>query len=236
MRGDISTAAAIARSAVDQARERGDAIALAFTLGVFAFFESPFDETIAAAYAREAVDLARTTGAQSTLVYALSALAAATRRTQPNQALMVCDECVRIDRTQRRAWSNMCRATAAGIHVRRGEIAEGLALYRSALQHFDWVGDRLQISVLFAEMAEALAAIDPLNAIQFAAISESDTIAPYTTFGVARFPNLAAAMGGVGSSQLETARSSAAVMSYDDALQFAFAAIDRLTDESPEPP
>jgi predicted ATPase/class 3 adenylate cyclase len=233
MRGDMSTAAVIARSAVDQARERGDAIELAFTLGVFAFFESTVNETMAAAYAREAVDLARTTGAQSALVYALSALAYATRRTRPDQALMVCHECVRIDRTQRRAWSNMCRAIAAGIHVQRGEIAEGLPLYRSALQHFDWVGDRLQISVLFAEMAEALAPIEPSTAIQLAAISESDTIAPYTTFGVAQFPNLAAAIGGVGSEQLETARSSAAVTSYDDALHFAFATIDRLTDEPP---
>ena len=43
--GDMSTAAAIARSAVDQARERGDAIELAFTLTVFAFFETSFDET-----------------------------------------------------------------------------------------------------------------------------------------------------------------------------------------------
>jgi hypothetical protein len=117
--------------------------------------------------------------------------------------------------------------------VQRGEIAEGLPLYRSALQHFDWVGDRLQISVLFAEMAEALAPIEPSTAIQLAAISESDTIAPYTTFGVAQFPNLAAAIGGVGSEQLETARSSAAVTSYDDALHFAFATIDRLTDEPP---
>jgi predicted ATPase/class 3 adenylate cyclase len=233
MRGDMSTAAAMARSAVDQARERGDAIELAFTLTVFAFFEAFFDETAAAAAAREAVEFARTTGAQSALVYALTALARATQRTQPDQALMVCDECVHIDRTQRRGWSNMCQATAASIHVQRGEIAEGLPLYRSALQHFDWVGDRTQISVLLAEMAEALAPIDPSNAIQLAAISESDTIAPYAILGVAQFANLAAAMGSLRSGELESARSTAAAMSYDDALRFAFATIDRLTDEPP---
>jgi hypothetical protein len=233
MRIDMSTAATTAASAVDQARRQGDPIDLAFALAVLAQLEE-LDESTAAVHAREAVDLARMTGAQASLVFALYSLASVTKDTDPDQALIVCDECVRIDRTQRRAWSNACRAVAAGIHLQRGELAEGLLLYRSALHHFDFVGDRLQTSVLVSLMAEALAAVDPATAIQLAAIAESDAIAPNRTFGAPQNPNLAATLGELASSQLDPARSRAAAMSYDDALRFAFATIDR-TDQQPEP-
>jgi predicted ATPase len=235
LRGDMSTAAAIVRIGVDHARERGDAVDLTFMLAVLATFETMSGEPAAAVHAREAVHLARTTGAQASLVFPLSVLASATRRTEPEQALMVCDECIRIDRTQRRQGSNACRATAAVIHLERGEVAEGLRIYRGALQHSDWVGDRLLVSVSLAVMAEALVPIDPPTAIQLAAIAESDVIAPFATFGAPHNPNLAATIRELESSELETARSTAAAMSYDDALRFAFATIDRLTDESPEP-
>jgi hypothetical protein len=235
MRGDMTTAADIARAVVDHARGRGDPVDLAYTLAILAGFEAPLDAPTGAAHAREAVDIARKTGAQALLVYPLFALASATYHTDPAQTLMTCDECIRIDRTQRRMWSTACRTTAASIHVQRGETAKGLRLYRSALQHFDWIGERLQISLVLEVMAEALTTIDRQTAIQLAAISESGVIAPMTPFDSPQFPNLAATIAAVGNSQLEAARSTAGAMSYDDALRFAFATIDRLTDESPEP-
>ncbi|HWS44890.1 MAG TPA: hypothetical protein VN636_03445, partial [Acidimicrobiia bacterium] len=236
MHGDLSAAVPIAQAAVDHARHRRDRVSLAFLLGALASFEAAtMDSAASVPHAREAVEIARATGAQSGLVFALYALANAQRYTEPDRALAVAEECVRIDRTQRRTWSNACRSAAAAVYIEQGDLGRALDLCRAGLQHFHWIGDRTQISVQLAVISEALAPVDASLAVQLAAIGESGAIAAYPFIDNPMMKNLAGGIEELGRDALEAERARAATMSYDDAIAFVFETLDGFTTRAAGP-
>jgi predicted ATPase len=225
--GDVTTAVTLSGRTVEHARHGDDPIELSFALALNATFVSLHNPDSAVATAEEALAVARRTGSAVALIYPLLALASAARRTDPARALEAAEECTRIDRTRRRSWSTTCKGTAAQIRIQRGEIAKGLTAFRDTLQHFDENGERLFVSLQIFALAEALVPTHPELAIELAAISESNAIAPFASNTspelnhlIDEHPSLIAA-----------ARARAATMTYDQALSLTLTSIDRLIDE-----
>jgi len=147
--------------------------------------------------------------------------------------LAAAEECVRLVQTQRKAWSTVCEGSVAKLRVNRGEVATGLRLWRDVLQRLHWSGELGQISIQLPNLADSIATIDPTFAFQLAAIAQSDTIAPFPAFdALAAFDQLAHTVDELGPDALQAARSRAASMSYDDAMEYVFDGIDRLITEA----
>ena len=232
MRGDFPSAISIGQRAVQRAREVDDPGTLSFMLGLLTLAEQVINPG-ALSHAEEAVEVARRSPATSALLYPLFILAVAAQRSDPERALAAAEECARVDRTDRKAWSTVCEAVAAKIRVNSGAIAAGLRLWRDVLRRFDWTGEVVQISLQLPNLADSVARRDPGLAVELAAISESKAIAPFGAFDAAGYNELAGAVNRLGPKALESARERAASMSYDDAMAFVFEAIERLIVEAP---
>ena len=233
MRGDLESARSLAHAAVERARQGDNGGPLAFMLGLLAVVELSVDPVQALAYAEEAVDVARRSPATSALIYPLCMLSLVTQLSDPDRALAAAEECVRLDQTHRKAWSTVCEGSAAKLRVDRGEVATGLRLWRDVLQRLHWSGELGPFSLQLPALGDSIATIDPTLALELAAIAESDTIAPFPVFdnlGVSE--RLAHTIDELGPDALQAARSSAASMSYDAAVQYVFDAIDRLITET----
>jgi hypothetical protein len=149
---------------------------------------------------------------------------------QPDLALLAADECSRLDRTDRRFHSVGCEGVAAKIRVENGELVEGLRQWRHVFEHYDWVGERSHLSITIAALADALAPTEPALAVHLATISESDVIASILPSGLTgnAVGNLSVAVEHVGPDLVQSARTQAASMSYDDAMAYIYETIDRL--------
>jgi predicted ATPase/class 3 adenylate cyclase len=230
--GDAALALKISSRAVERARQGDDPIELSFALALNATFASIQDPGGGVSTAGEALAVARRTGSAVARLYPLLALATAARRTDPARALAAAEECARIDRTHRRAWSHICQGAAAQIRIHRGEMANGLTAIRDILRHFDENGERLFLSLELGALADELAPTHPELAIEIAAISESNTIAPYAAFTT--HPELSLLIDKHPSFVAAT-RARTATMTYDEAINFVLTTIDRLIDEGHRP-
>ena len=156
-------------------------------------------------------------------------LSIAAQRSDPDRALAAAEECVRLDHTHRRTWSTNCAALTAKLRVERGELAEGLRLWRDLLHQLAWSGEVGTLSLGLRALADSIADIDPALALELTAISESGAIAPFPAFdALGQYERLAETFDELGPDALEAARSRAASMSYDEALEYVFDAIDGL--------
>jgi predicted ATPase/class 3 adenylate cyclase len=230
--GDLDLATSSIGPAVERARQEGDPTELSFALALRATCKHIRDSGSGIADAEEALAVARRTRSAVTRLYPLVALATAAYETDPRRALDAADECTRIDRTRRRTWSNTCQGVAAAVLVQRGEIADGLAQSRDLLRHFDNSGERFYVSFQISSVANALALIAPDLAIELAAICESDAIAPFAAFTSHReMARLAEELP----STVATARARAAGMTYEEAIGFFEAEVERLIAEHRTP-
>ena len=99
--------------------------------------------------------------------------------------------------------------------------------WREVLRSFDHDGLRIDFALSLISLASGLAGVNPLMAVEIAAIVESDAIAPIAAFAS---PDLAPLVEEL-ATETEAARARAATMSYDDAIDVVFGAIDRLIAE-----
>jgi predicted ATPase len=225
--GDVDLTISMARRAVERARQDGDVAQLAWTLGYLATFEGIRDPEAGLATAEEGLAVARRTDGAVIRLYALVGLTGPARRVDPDRALEAAEECLRLDRTQRRFAANIGRGVSGDIKIARGEIAAGLVDWREALRSSANAGERTVLAFSVGSLGQALSPVEPSVAVVLAAIAESDAITHYAAFampGLARFVEERA-------SEVDAARARAATMSYDDAMDVVLAAIDRLIAE-----
>ena len=133
--------------------------------------------------AEEALAVARETGSSVVSLYPLVAVTTAARWLDATRALDAADEALRTDATQRQILSNIVRGNVAGIRVATGQVAEGLAAAREALHSYDDAGERTVFTIHLGDLAATLVPIDPLPAMDLAALAEVDAIAPFAAFG-----------------------------------------------------
>ena len=233
--GDLALAASLARRAAERARQHNDHHELAFALSLLTICEATNNPEAALPAAQEALAAARRAGGVVTRIYPLVAVATAAVHVDPRRALEAADECVRIDRTRRRFWSSVAHGIAARICVDRGEVTDGLIRFREILRSCENNGERVIFSMQLAGVAAAIARTEPATAIELAAIAESDASAPVAAF--TNLPELVRLADELPTA-ISAARVQATAMSYDDAIDFVFAAIDRLIEEdrTPTPP
>ena len=140
---------------------------------------------------KQALAVARTTGSAVASLYPLLALTTSARYLDPKRALDAADEALRTDATQRQIVSNIVNGNVGDIRFANGQVTEGLAAFRGALRSYDDAGARTLFTICLGELAAALAPIDPLPAVDLAAVAESDAIAPFAAFGLPELARLA---------------------------------------------
>ena len=167
------------------------------------------------------------------LIYPLCQLSLVAQQRDPDRALAAAEESIRLDQTHRKAWSTLSEGSAAKLRVDRGDLATGLRLWRDVLRRLHWSGELGYLSLQLPSLADSIAGIDPILALQLTAISESGTIASFAAFdALAGYERLADTVDELGPDAVQAARSRAASMSYDEALEYVFAGIDRLIAEA----
>jgi predicted ATPase/class 3 adenylate cyclase/DNA-binding SARP family transcriptional activator len=230
MRGDFATATSMGRTAVEQARRADNRRWLSFMLSVVALIESGVDQRQAVNDAEEAVAIARRSPATSALIYPLSILAVvlAAQQLDPEGAVAAAEECIYLDRTQRKSWSTLSEGQVAKIRVDRGELETGLRLWRDVLRRFDWAGELGQLTIQLAALANSIAGLDPTLALELAIISESGAIFHFSALDTPGFQQLIDTARELGPDALHAARSRAATMTYDEAMSYVFENLERL--------
>jgi len=239
--GDMTRGAEIAARAVERARQAGDPVALAWLLAHLSVMQvNRFTGTIgggeglpidadSVASANEAVAIARRTGSQLALLYPLVGVMSTTRFTEPTRALEAADELVRIDLTRRGWWARVLDALEAEARMGEGaDPADALRDWRQAWVRYRDNGERFLLSNYLVTFANRLMATHPELAVELAAIAESDAIVAVEAFTVA--PDLAG-LAGDHAAAIDAARGRARGMSYDEAVAFVLAALDRLIAE-----
>jgi hypothetical protein len=206
-------------------------------LSVLALTESGVDQGQAVNDAEEAVAIARRSPATSALIYPLSILAVvlAAQQRDPEGALAAAEECIQLDRTQRKSWSTLSEGQVAKIRVDRGELATGLRLWRDVLHRFDWAGELGQLTIQLAALGNSIAGLDPTLALELAAISESGAIFYFSALDTPGFQQLVDTARELGPDALQAARSRAARMTYDEAMSYVFENLERLITDSEGP-
>ena len=225
--GEVDSAIELAHQATELARVQGQPSVLAWVSAFSAATEGYQDSRSMAvlAAAVEGVDVARRSGGVLGLLYSLFGLTVAARELDPELALAAAQECARLDRTERRTWAASSRLNVASLHLARGHIAAGLSAWLEALKPLTDNGERNMISAQIGTLAEALAPIEPQDAINLAAIAESPAIAARASFvnGV-KLAELAA----VQTAAVTEAHARSVAYTYDEAMAIVTAIIERL--------
>jgi hypothetical protein len=178
--------------------------------------------------AEEALAVARRHGGTVIRLHPLKAVMGAATNTDPARVLEAAAESASIDTTERQASAGVARFLVARIRMARGEVAEALTEWREVLRSYVDDGQRTDLALSVMALAGALAGVEPLVAVEMAAIIESDAIAHIAA--VLATPDFAPLVEDL-AIEIDAARARAASMSYDDALAFVFDAIERLIDE-----
>jgi hypothetical protein len=232
--GDFD-ASAIARQAVDVARSGSDPGQLVWSLSHYSVMESVQEHSTgdhggseARAAADEALRLARTLPGSLCTLYPLAAKVNAESVVDPARALHAADEAIALDRTQRRWWATIAASSSSQIRATVGTIEARLPNWRAVLVDHQERGERFMLSTTMATMGDVLAASFPAFAADVRAIAESGAIAPVASFTVQ--PNLIR-LSLEQPELVAAARARASVMSFDDAMQHVFAAIEAVLAE-----
>jgi predicted ATPase/class 3 adenylate cyclase len=230
--GDLASAASHAARAAELARRDHDPIELAITLSVHATMASPLPgapaSTAALAIAEEALAVARRTPSHIARLFPLAAVTWTAQQLDPTLALTAAEELLRSDTTQRRWWSGVVRSGLAELHHQTGDHAQALHEWRQLIQRAHDNGERFLVSTQIAHLADTVAPTNPSTAIDLAAIAESDAIAPIATFTIG--PQLLQ-LSDDHTPAITAARQRARLMTYDEAIEYALAAVDQLITE-----
>ena len=227
--GDVELMVSSVRAAAERARLERDPALLAYFLGLRALAETMAATGPSIATAEECVRVARATGSAIVLQNALNFwLAVCQLSAHPGDERALAEELLRMDRTRRRTWAGTARSYLGTANVEHGEVVAGLEQFREVLAHHHQRGEHVILSVQIANLAGALAEIEPAAAIELAMLCESEVVAPYRAFTlVPRLATLAAARP----KELEAARNALRGRDDDEAIAFLFTTIDRLIDK-----
>jgi len=144
-------------------------------------------------------------------------------------AIAATDELLRVDRTRRGWWARIADALVAELRFGEGtDMAQAIRDWRRAWLAYRDNGERFLVSNYLITLGNRLASTHPELALDFAAIAESDAIAAVAAFDA--WPNLQR-LAEERPESTEAARQRAKGMSYDAAIDFAIAALDRLIAE-----
>jgi hypothetical protein len=221
----VDTSIARSARAVDLARRAARPEELIFALGTLAVCEGIAGSDSAEAHVAESVSLARATGSTITLVFPLAALTSALYRTNPERALSAAEECIAIDRSDRRTFSTLCRGFLGSIRLDAGAVVAGLGDLRDAVQRLADDGDRYALAAQVGTLAGKVIDFSPAVALQIAAIAASGTIATKQTV---KFNPVLARLVEQHPNEFDQAQVTAAAMSYTDATTYVLNAIDQL--------
>ncbi len=231
--GDLEGAISTSAQAVQIARTGSDPAQVVWALSHYSVMENlrehptrEYGESGALAAAEEALSLARRQPGSVICLYPLTAIVVANHVVDPNRALDAANETKRLDRTQRRWWTAVTEGSAMMLPGKRSE--DDLPEWRGVLSDAYDRSERFLLATSLATMGDTFAVSSPALAADLGAIAESDAIAPVASFTVQpdlirlaiEQPELVAA-----------ARARASVMSYDEAMQHIFAAIDAVLAE-----
>jgi len=225
--GHVELAVTAAAHAVDNARADGDAALLAWTLAYQSLMES-YGDTISAsalAHAEDALTAGQRTGSTIAQLFPLAALATVEQTDNPTRTLEAADRLARIDTTRRRFHSKISQSIAIWVRCRRGELIEGLLEWQELFRDYHHDGERFMLSTQLSGLANVLAPTHPATAADLAAIAESDAIAPIAAFSVQPY---LVELGDDQHDAVAEAHERARSMSYDDAIEFALAAVERV--------
>ncbi len=200
-----------------QPGDSGDAALLAFTLAYAGGNTAAVgDPARAPALCRRGPHRARTVGGSVALLFALQAVCSAAVVIDPDRSLEAGTEAMRLDRTRRRTWANACEGNAARSQLARGDVVTGLTIWQKVLRRSEENDERIFLASGIGLAADGLAQIDPVVAIDFAAIAESNAISPIAVFAVR--PDLAR-LAAEQPDRVTAARQHAATLSYDNAIE-----------------
>ena len=117
------------------------------------------------------------------------------------------------------------RSVAVMIRCQQGDRIQGLRDCLDIAREYHHHGERFTLAMQISWMAELLKQTHPATALDFAAIAESEAIAPITAF---RTQELFEEFTGDDTAAVEAARARAATMSYDTAMEFVVTEMDRV--------
>jgi predicted ATPase/class 3 adenylate cyclase len=229
--GEFEVAASLTQRAVERARRDDDPAQLVWILAGSAIFEAMHGSDHALAIAEEALAIARRQAGSVIRLQPLIAVMGAAVKTHPERVLEAAEELARIDRTRRQGSATAVQYLSANIRIRRGEIAQGLTEWREVIRSFDHDGLRHNLALSLSALAAALVDVNPMIAVEIAAIVESNAIAPVAAFATTTLAQLVEDFP----AEVDAARVRAATMSYQDALAFLFHTIDALIAEHGPP-
>jgi predicted ATPase/class 3 adenylate cyclase len=223
--GSVDTAIKLSARAVDIARRAPRPEELIFALGTLGVAEGIAASESVEATVSEAVSLARATGSMITLVFPLAALNSAMFNTKRERALAAAEECIAVDRSDRRTFSTLCRGFLARGRLDAGDVVAGLRELRAVVERLARDGDRYALAAQIGYLGDTVAHFSPAVALQIGAIAASGAIATVQTV---RFNPVLARLAEEHPDLVENARVTAAAMSYTDATTYVLAAIDQL--------
>jgi predicted ATPase/class 3 adenylate cyclase len=231
--GDLEGAITASAQAVEIARTGSDPAEVVWALSHYSVMENlrehptgEYGGSGALAAADEALSLARRQPGSVICLYPLTAIVVANHVVDPDRARDAANETKRLDRTQRRWWTAVTEGSAMMLPGERSE--DSLPEWRAVLSDAYDRSERFLLATSLATMGDTFAVRFPTLAADLGAIAESGAIAPVASFtvqpGLIRLaveqPEVVAA-----------ARATASVMSYDEAMQHIFVAIDAVLAE-----
>jgi predicted ATPase/DNA-binding SARP family transcriptional activator len=171
--GDVVADVALYRGDSDAARRhylREHQLALAgedpirqswttYYLSVVAAVTRRWDE--ADAWAREALELARAAGNPTSLAYALYANGLASKHRDPDNAIAMFDEAIRVADSVRNEWfGGIARMERASTRASHGDVATALAEFAEVIDGWSRAGDLTQLRLTWRYVVPALMAVE----------------------------------------------------------------------------
>jgi len=144
------------------AQDRDDPIRQSWTtyyLSVVAAVTRRWDE--AAAWAREALDPARASGNPTALAYALYANGLASKHQDPDNAIALFDEAIRVADSVRNEWfGGIARMERASTRASHGDVAAALREFAEVIDRWSRAGDLTQLRLTWRYLVPALMAVE----------------------------------------------------------------------------
>jgi len=150
----------------------------------------------------------------------------------PERSLAAAEELARLDRTSRQTYTNLARGQSARLLIWRGAVVEGMTLWRESVRAWVDQGDHAVLSIAMSGMAGGMAGTDPLTAIEFGALAESEAIAHLASF--ATISDLTPLLESH-PDEVAAARARVRDMDYDEAVAHLDALIVRLIADATVP-
>jgi hypothetical protein len=232
-RGDMDGAIANLQAALDTLAPDGDPLQRADCLGMLGLCESAVGAPAALGHAREGADLARQHGGPLAQLHPLVSLTAVLALEAPDAARGIADEIADLDRTSRRINANLAAALAAAPSGVQTDLASLLETLHTSLKQLHAADARGHIVWGLGGLADAIADSEPELALSLAYLAESPAFSSTSILTNPGYPRLHHAAARIDAQTASRLRTNYTSMSYDDAMEFVFTTIARLSQSNP---